>query len=87
MNISGLKLINDIVAKKHDGDTRLGNPSADQAHYDRRMTAMSRMTGGKGFRTPPKAARIFSDGKTRGDRKRALRAATNAKIGEMKVAV
>ncbi len=70
-----------IVAKEHETDTRLGMPLYDVAHK-RRLDAMSRMTGGNGFPTPAKDPRKDAQGRTRGERKRALRAATMAKVSE-----
>ena len=77
-----MNVFNKIVDDLHANDTRLGIPSTDLAHHDRRMTAMASMTNGRGFRTPGKEPKADSQGLTRGDRNRALRAATNAKVSE-----
>lgn len=74
-----------LAQREHENDTKLGMPSADPAHFDRRMHLMSALTGGKGFSNQPKELRKFSDGTTRGDRKRAARAAANAKVSETRL--
>lgn len=66
-----MNIFNKILADEHQDDTRLGFPARDKAHYDRRMNAMARLTGGRGFTTPkqePKTHPTF--GTTRGERKR-----------------
>jgi hypothetical protein len=77
-----MKAFEAVVAKEHENDTRLGMPSTDLGHFARRMTAMENMTGGNGFGKMPKLPRKDAQGLTRGDRKRALREATNAKVSE-----
>lgn len=76
-----------IAQREHENDTKLGMPSTDSAHFDRRMHLMSIMTGGKGFSSFPKEIRKFADGTTRGDRKRAARAAANAKVSEERLPI
>ncbi len=49
-----------------------------------RMTLMRALRGGKGFQTEAKEPRKDAQGLTRGDRKRALRMATNAKVSEVR---
>ncbi|AYM05698.1 hypothetical protein [Agrobacterium tumefaciens] len=71
-----------LAQREHENDTKLGLPSTDCAHFDRRMHLMSSLTGGNGWSKMPKETRKFADGTTRGDRKRALRAAANAKVSE-----
>lgn len=56
-----------------DYDIAVGVPG--QLAMDRRFAAYAAMTGGKGFRTPPKQPRRDAQGRTRGDRKRAMRLA------------
>ena len=73
-----------VIEAEHKNDYRLGMPAASQVHYDRRLNAMSQMTGGNGFPTPAKSIRVFADGTTRGDRKRKARADANARVSEMR---
>ena len=83
MNIAPTKnAFQKVIEAEHENDYRLGMPATSQVHFDRRMNAMSQMTGGNGFPTPAKATRVFADGTTRGDRKRKDRAATNARVSE-----
>lgn len=76
-----------LAQREHENDTKLGTPSTDLAHFDRRLHLMSILTGGKGFRNLPKETRKFADGTTRGDRKRAARAAANAKVSEKRLPI
>ena len=71
-----------LAQREHENDTKLGMPSTDPAHFDRRMHLMSSITGGNGWSKLPREPRKFADGTTRGDRKRAARAAANAKVSE-----
>lgn len=71
-----------VIEAEHENDYRLGMPSTSQVHFDRRMNAMSQMTGGNGFGTPKKSVRTFADGTTRGDRKKKARAASAARVSE-----
>lgn len=77
MNVFNKILQNEAVAA-----TSLGNPSADYAAHRRRMNAMATMTGTRGFSVPPMEPRKDAQGFTRGDRKRAIRAATADKVSE-----
>lgn len=74
------KLANDELAEA----ARLGSPAKDATARERRKDVMSRATGGKGFRTPAKEPKVAADGTSRGQRKRALRAATAAKVSEVR---
>ena len=76
-----------LAKREHENDTKLGMPSTDPAHFDRRMHLMSVLTGGKGFINQPKETRRFADGKTRGDSKRAARDAANAKVSENRLPI
>lgn len=76
-----------LAQREHENDTKLGMPSTDPAHFDRRMHLMSVLTGGKGWSNAPKEIRKFADGTTRGDRKRALRAAANARVSENRLPI
>ena len=76
-----------LAQREHENDTKLGMPSTDPAHFDRRMHLMSMLAGGKGFGNLPKEIRKFADGTTRGDRKRAARAAANAKVSEERLPI
>lgn len=58
---------------------RLGCPAPDADASKRRMQAMFELTGGRGFRQPKTPPKVDAQGRTRGDRKRALRDAANAK--------
>lgn len=71
-----------VLTKEHAIDTVLGVPAPDDAARLRRINAMSAMTSGNGFRTPPKAIRKFADSTTRGQRKRAASAVAMAKVSE-----
>lgn len=66
-------IFNRVVEREHVTDTMLGMPLFGVARQ-RRLDVMSRMTGGNGFPTPAKELRTDSQGLTRGQRKRALRA-------------
>lgn len=79
-----MKAFDAVVAREHENDTKLGMPSTDAGHFHRRMAVMEQMTGGNGFGKLPKEPRKDAQGMTRGDRKRALRAATNAKVSEIR---
>lgn len=35
-----------LAQREHENDTKLGMPSTDAAHFDRRMHLMSSITGG-----------------------------------------
>jgi hypothetical protein len=63
--------------------TRLGNPLPEPART-RRKEAMAAMTSGRGFSTPAKDTATDSQGRTRGQRKRAARAAAMAKVSEVR---
>ena len=65
---------NRVVEREHATDTMLAMP-LDGVARQRRLDVMSRMTGGNGFPVPAKELRTDSQGRTRGERKRALRAA------------
>lgn len=43
-----------LAQREHENDTKLGMPSTDPAHFDRRMHLMSVFTGGNGFSNFPK---------------------------------
>jgi len=79
-----MSIFNKIIEAEHADDYRLGMPAKDAAHFLRCMTAMDNMRGGNGFIKPQKELRKDAQGLTRGDRKRALRAATNEKVSEMR---
>lgn len=64
------------VAAEQASEIHLGNPLRDFGAIARRMNAFYIMTGGKGFRQPPKTPRTDREGLTRGDRKRIWREAT-----------
>ena len=76
-----------LAQREHENDTKLGIPSTDAAHFDRRMHLMSILTGGKGFGSLPKEIRKFADGTTRGDRKRAACTAADAKVSENRLPI
>jgi hypothetical protein len=77
-----MNIFDKIVDAEHANDARLGMPATDSGHFDRRMNLMAAIRGGKGFRHPPKATAVRATGKTRGEMKRELRAAANAKVSE-----
>lgn len=78
MNLLG-KMFNKILDDATAIETRLGIPSRDGAEAERRAQRMFMMTGGRGFRVYPNEPRVYPDGKTRGQKKRAARAAALAK--------
>jgi hypothetical protein len=71
-----------LANREHENDTKLGMPSTSIEHNIRRLTLIEKLAGGNGWRKPRNELRKFSDGKTRGDRKRALREAANARVSE-----
>ncbi|SFB52629.1 hypothetical protein SAMN03159496_04673 [Rhizobium sp. NFR07] len=71
-----------VLDKEHENDSKLGMPSTSLEHHVRRLTLMERLAGGKGWRDPKKEPRRDAQGLTRGQRKRALRETTNAKVSE-----
>lgn len=71
-----------LANREHENDSKLGMPSTSLEHHVRRLTLMERLAGGKGWRNPKKESRRDAQGLTRGQRKRALREATNAKVSE-----
>lgn len=73
-----MNIFNRIIFGDFAQEKRLGYPLNDKASIERRMNIMSGYTGGKGFRTPARKPRVDAQGKTRGDRKRAIRVACNA---------
>lgn len=73
-----MNIFNRIIFGDFTQEKRLGYPLNDDAAVSRRKNIMSGYTGGKGFRTPALKPRVDSQGMTRGDRKRAIRAACNA---------
>jgi hypothetical protein len=64
-------IFSNILFKEALRSARLGMPSADEGERLRRVNMMSNSTGGRGFRVPPTEPRVYADGKTRGQRKRA----------------
>lgn len=71
-----------VLDKEHENDSKLGMPSTSLEHHVRRLTLMERLAGGKGWRTPAREPKRNAQGLTRGQRKRELREATNAKVSE-----
>ncbi|THK38144.1 hypothetical protein EHS39_11730 [Ensifer sp. MPMI2T] len=82
MQTAAANIFDKIVANEYANDTRLGLPSADNGHHSRRLNAMAIMRGWNGFRTPAKEPKKDAQGMTRGDRRRAARAAANARVSE-----
>lgn len=69
------------LARRFEGtNDRLGSPAGSPESIQRRIHHFAAMTGGKGFRQYAQDPRKDSQGMTRGDRKRARRAAANLKI-------
>lgn len=63
------------IMNREIGQT-LGNPLGDgSGAFLARKSALALMRGGRGFRTPAKQPRVYSNGLTRGQRKRANRSA------------
>ena len=75
-------VFDEIVADYHANDFKLGMPSTDDAHFDRRKTVMEKLSGGKGWRIPAKEPKRNAQGLSRGDRKRLARAASNERVSE-----
>ena len=83
MNILGKigNVFSKILYEDASLETRLGMPSKNGDEALRRAQRMFTMTRGNGFRVYPDEPRKDSQGRTRGDRKRALRhAAAQAEI-------
>lgn len=66
-----MNVFNKVLLGEIDKLSRLGCPSADEGERLRRVNTMFNSTGGRGFRVPPMQPRVYADGKTRGERKRA----------------
>lgn len=64
-----MNIFNKLAAEEQD----IAVGVAGKLAVDRRFAALAAMTGGKGFRVPPKQPRRDAQGMTRGDRKRAAR--------------
>lgn len=77
-----MNIFDELVLKENANDVRIGRPFDNQAHLLRTMNAMSLMTGGNGFRVPPKQPKADAQGMTRGDRKRKMRAETMLLVSE-----
>lgn len=77
-----MKAFQEVLEREHADDTKLGMPSNDYGHHLRRMAAMERMTGGRGFSKPRKEQRANTDGTTRGQRRRERRAIAMARVSE-----
>lgn len=75
-----INVFNKIMGDQSKIETSLGNPLNDPMAIARRQSHFAAMTGGRGFRTPPKSLKADAEGLTRGDRKRARREASNAAI-------
>lgn len=71
-----------LVARQRAGEFTLGNPLRDWGATERRLNYFFTLTGGRGFRSPPKTPRTDSQGMTRGDRRRARRAQLAALVSE-----
>lgn len=78
-----MNIFNRILGRERAGERFLGNPLSGLARL-RRLTFFANLTNGKGFREYPKPVRTYSDGTTRGDRKRAARVKANARYEEDK---
>lgn len=76
-----------ILVRDAGDETRLGCPSIDEGARLRRASAMSQMTGGRGFRAPKAGPRVHPTfGTTRGERKRAARERCNEKERQRQLA-
>lgn len=77
MNFFGKSLFGKTVFAKimnREIGERLGNPLGEgSGAFQARKAALAAMTGGRGFRIPAKQPRVYSDGLTRGQRKRMRR--------------
>lgn len=77
MNFFGKSLFGQTIFAKimsHDIGQSLGNPLGEgSGPFAARKAALALMRGGKGFRVPAKQPRVYSDGMTRGQRKRMRR--------------
>jgi len=81
-NLPKTNIFNEIVADYHADDFKLGMPSTDDAHFDRRKTVMEKLSGGKGWSIPAKEPKRNAQGLSRGDRKRLARAAAYERVSE-----
>lgn len=75
--------ITDVLNADAVASTRLGNPSADYAAQQRRLTTMATMTGTHGFRVPAIEPKTDAQGLIRGDHKRAARTLAASKVSEV----
>ncbi|MBZ9706109.1 hypothetical protein LB543_05165 [Mesorhizobium sp. ESP7-2] len=74
-----MSIFGKILGNAAERETRLGMPARDGNEMLARAQRMYLMTGGRGFRVHATEPRVYPDGKTRGERKRAARAAAVAK--------
>ncbi|MER9524018.1 hypothetical protein NKI96_10580 [Mesorhizobium sp. M0292] len=73
-SIFGKSIFGKIMAREI-GES-LGNPLGQgSGAFMARKAALALMRGGRGFRTPARKPRVYSNGMTRGQRKRLIRAA------------
>lgn len=77
-----MTIFDKLVGAERANDAGLGMPATDDGHFHRRMVLMAAMRGGKGFPTPKAGVTARANGMTRGEMKRAARAAANAKVNE-----
>lgn len=77
------RMLSRVVRQANEDDGWLTERARDRAAF---LAERAAMTGGRGFRSFPKPVRKFSDGTTRGDRKRAAREMANAKVSEFRPA-
>lgn len=77
-----MNIFDKLIDAEYSPDVRLGSPAENSTALLRRMNAMSNMARGNGFRVAKKEPRVYADGKTRGDKKSALREACMEKVCE-----
>jgi len=74
-----MNAFNKAIETEFANDFKLGIPLRDPVLINRRLTAMSNLTNGKGFRVPPQEPKKNAQGLTRGARKRIAREKANEK--------
>ena len=75
-----MNIFDKAIESEHGKDFKLGMPLGDSLAITRRLTVLSNMMNGRGFRQTPKEPVKNAQGLTRGDRRRARREAANLKV-------
>jgi hypothetical protein len=75
-----MNIFDKAIEAEHGKDFKLGMPLGDPLAIARRLTVLSNMMNGRGFRKMAKEPVKNAQGLTRGDRKLARREAANLKV-------